>query len=767
MQVFIKTLSGRTLSLEVTPQHRVEDLRAIISDKEGTPPHQQRLVYSGRPLESGHLLQDYNVTAEATIHLIKRSGDTMRLFVKTLTGKTITVEVDPTATVAEAKERITQLEGIPTNMQQLIFSGMTLAEDRVLGSYNIQRESTVHLVIKVPAEAPAGTVSSRRGMMEPSAGDVPQQREHPYSAYQAIHPAQDYQPVPASRTVSIPLQQGRTQELHHPQQYDKGVSFANGRGDKPQISIFINTGGKQLALSSSPSNLVSTLKDEIASKEGVSKDQLVLLFNGRHLPNAHTLGECGIGNRATLQLMFAASQQRMHLFVKTLTGQTFILYPMSHWTIMEVKEEIQSREGIPASQQRLVYEGQPLSDDQTLQDSRLPTQCTVHLIQQAPLPQPLTILVRTLLGKTIALRINSGDSVLSVKRKIQEREGYPPNQISLVFGGKEMDDDATLTQYSVQQDSTLLVSFRTKATLRLTVLPETTGEPITIDSLSPTDSVHALAGSLQEWLHVPAPSQRLVFQGKVLNGQRLLGDCGLRDGSSLQLLVAHPSSVQLVVTTLAGIRFPCMQVPVTETVGGIKARLQEQTTIMVEDQTLVYGSTVMENSRSLSSYFLSDRATLWLFTLPYAKRQMVVLSPSGRTFVDMQSCDSIGQLKAAIQRLEGTRIHQQSLYYKGTQLQEQFSLGDYAIPDRATIHLTPHTSPLSLLHIISSTSSSFTLLVDPSDTIDVILLRVARQLGVAVERVQLIHSGDVLKGTQTLSYYSLASPSSLLAVVSQ
>ena len=758
MHIFIKTLSGRTLSLEVTPQNLVDDLRAIISDKEGIPPYQQRLVYSGRPLENGRTLQDYNVTADATIHLIKSVGETMRLFIKTLTGKTITIEVDPTATVAEAKEKITQVEGIPAHMQQLIFSGMTLAEDRVLGSYNIQRESTVHLVIKVPAEAREDTASSSKEVKGLSAEGSPHLRRHPYSAHQ---PVQDYQAVPVSHSVSMPSQQGNPQQ----QYYAIGVGSGSGR-DQPQITIFVNTGAKQLSLISNPSNLVSTLKDEIAKKEGVSKDQLVLLFNGRNLPDARTLSECGIGNRAVLQVMFTPNQQRMHLFVKTLTGQTFILYPLSQWTIREVKEEIQRREGIPAAQQRLVFEGQPLFDDKTLQDSRLPTQCTVHLIQQAPPPQPLTILVRTLLGKTIALRINSGDSVHSVKRKIQEKEGYPPGQISLVFGGKEMDDDATLTQYSVQQDSTLLVSFRAKTNLRLTIFPEVTGEPITIDSLSSTDSINALAGSLQDWLHIPASSQRLVFQGRVLSVQKSLGDCGLQDGSSLQLLTPQPFSVQLTISTTAGVHFH-IQVPMMETVGVVKGRLQEQTGIVVEEQILMHGGIVMENTRPLSSYSLPDSASLWLFTPPHAQRQVVVISPSGRTFVDMLSSDSIRQLKATIQRHEGTNVNQQSLFHRGTQLQDHFCLGDYAIPNRATIHLTPHPSPLSLLHITSSTSSSFTLMVDPNDTIDVIQLRVAGRLGVATEKIQLVHCGETLTGTQTVSHYKLSSPFSLFAVISQ
>lgn len=89
MQIFVKTPTGSTITLEVEPTDRIEDVKAKIQDKEGFLPVEQVLVFAGKTLEDENTLQDYNVQKETTLHLLLRLILEQKIELSAIEGDTL------------------------------------------------------------------------------------------------------------------------------------------------------------------------------------------------------------------------------------------------------------------------------------------------------------------------------------------------------------------------------------------------------------------------------------------------------------------------------------------------------------------------------------------------------------------------------------------------------------------------------------------------------------------------------------------------------
>jgi ubiquitin len=244
MVILVKTLTGQTIPLEVGPEEPIESVKEKIQAIEETPAEEQRLLFAGRELE------------DAPQPLLD-GGGAMQIYIKDgLTGKTITLNAEPSDTVWRVKQKIQALERFPPEQQRLITAGMRLEDDRPLRVYKIQHESTLHLVV-------------RPG-------------------------------------IRITWPQAPNARLE-PERTTRGTESADRRAavdEAGPMVIFIKTlTGKTITLDVTRTDTIADVNEKILDKAGIPPDQQRLIFNDTLLREPYTLGDYEIPHESEVHLV--------------------------------------------------------------------------------------------------------------------------------------------------------------------------------------------------------------------------------------------------------------------------------------------------------------------------------------------------------------------------------------------------------------------------------------------------------------------------------
>ena len=448
MQIFVKTLTGKVINLKVKPMTAIAVVKKQIEAKEGFPPDKQHLIFRGQELEDERKsLWHYNVFDESTLHLrLKEQHGRILVNVKMPTGKTTILDLLPNDSIEDVKRKIYDKEGIPPDQQCLSFDSKELYDQYTLSDYSNQTESTLRLALR---DSGSDRDYGMQVFVKTRTGKTVITLD--------VEPQSTIQDVKRKITneVGIPTEQ---QQLFFDDKElklnDASLGMYNIERNStlrlsPILRIHVKRlTGKTITLGAVSQDTIGKVKKRILQKEGLAMGRLSIFLGCIELKDEDTLEDNNVQSESTLHCY-------TQIFVRMPTGNTINLDVDPESSIEDIKVKIYHEEGIPPEQQHLTFANKELENGRTLSDYNIEKESTLTL--QLP---PMQIFVKIMTGfdeRTLTLEVEPFTSIMEVKRKIRNKEGIPPVQLRLLYGGKQLKDFETLRDYNIEKESTLFL----------------------------------------------------------------------------------------------------------------------------------------------------------------------------------------------------------------------------------------------------------------------------------------------------------------------
>ena len=436
---------------------------------------------------------------------------------------------------------------------------------------------------------------------------------------------------------------------------------------------------------------------------------------------------------------------------------------------------------------RLIYRGEELRGPQTMKKCGILNGATIHLV---PMKIHNRIIhIQMLSGQILHLDCRVGDTIAELKERIQEAKSTPPEQQSLIFLGRVLEDDSkTLTECNIHLGDTVHLTYKhTEESSQPLSLPTAVdSEPIFVKTLtgrifhlndcSVSDTVGSLKLKIQTEEPIPPDQQRLVFDGVVLEDDtKTLSDYNVDLGDTLYLAyrkrgtksrVSH-CSAQLTNVYIKGSYGQPLKVPVdcNDSIADVKVKVHQLRELMgdPEEQELYFAGKKLANDQKLGECPIQDGDTLNLRLGRGKLREITVksyTSASDNITLCVTSSNTIADVKRKVCEEKHISPDIQRIIYGGCERDNSCSLRELNIQNHSILYLVVLEIPKITIKRLSG--NDVTLDFNPDSTIAVVKAQIQERTEIPTNHQTLVFSGQFLEQDEkTLSECGISNESTL------